>query len=301
MDASPEATFFHTPLWYRLWSEHYGAPYRCDLLELPSGKRVIFPYLYQKAFHGLLRHLTTPGGTYAGPVAEAPVTPQEGIAVQKALEKQYPFFLLRQNPFSAVQLPGQQVTQENTFVMDFDVPPPELSRQWRRHHRDCIRYARREGMELHLAQKEKDWQQFFQGYKKRSESWDETGMRYDWPFLQHLFRQKTEEMQLWVLKRRDEYITGTFTFSQNQHAAAWLQGQAVHFSGWSPNVYLYFRVMEELYLQGISRFDFLVSGERSSLNHWKRGFRPQELPSPAYFRQPQWLRHYKNVRHKLPF
>ena len=285
--ASPDATFFHTPMWRTLALE--GTDRCADasfLLELPSGVRAVFPLQELLPRPGRARYLqsTYPYG-FGGPVADGTLTTQD-------LRRLYGWARagttsVTGNPRAGVlpDLPGWSAQALTTQTLDLRPGYEELRRRFSKGHRAAIAQAERKGVTTRTASSLADYRAYHGVYEDSLRRWgDAAGVRYPWSLFEagwRLAERHPEAMQLWLAEHDGDVVSGAWIFSWNGHVMYWHAATLERAFALRPANLLLARAIADACARGCREFDFGSSGGHAGPEAFKRRFGATERPLPV--------------------
>ena len=100
-DASPAATFFHTPAWFSVFTRSDpAARIATKVFRFEDGQTAVFPMLARRRLGGLLvKTESGPAVCYGGWISADPLTPDHARAIARWVQRASGDLLWRVNPF----------------------------------------------------------------------------------------------------------------------------------------------------------------------------------------------------------
>lgn len=314
---SPEATFFHSRIWVRIWEKYSRGKLRATplLLRLRDGTMAVAPQLARTRFPNRWRSRwqSSAGGTYGGWFSPGPVSEANAIRLWRALFVHNVPLVVRANPFDAVQCRAVEQSdlfrqaaspivrirrrEDQTLAVRLGDEPQELWRSWRKGHRSAVTKARREGVSTRVASSMEDWREYYAVYEQTLERWGERATsRYSWHLFELLYSSRSPYIRLWLAEHGGAVVAGALClYSRNAvsywHGAARRDAQELR-----PVHLLMYDAMADACERKLSWFDFNPSGGHSGVEAFKLGFRPDRLACPVLETEWWWSRPARAVR-----
>lgn len=290
--ASPEATFFHSPLWQQLAVAGAGAGTDATFVTtLPDGARAVFPLLAVPG-PGWGRHLlSTYGYAFGGPVGERALTPREQRRLYARAGLAAAGVVAVGNPRGArpARPRGWTRTPVETQVLALDGNYPALEKGFSKGHRAAIKQARRKGVEIRRAESIEDYRSYYAVYEDSLRRWgDQAAPAYPWALFEtgwRLGREHPDAIRLWLATHEGEIVAGAWVFHWNGHAMYWHAANLESAFELRPANLLLATAIEAACDEGCAQFDFGSSGGHEGTAAFKRRFGASE----HHFERMEWV------------
>jgi hypothetical protein len=287
---SPDATFFHSPLWHRLAAATW--PERKDMsvgVEIDATARAVVPLMeLERPIKGLFHEMESSwAGCYGGMISDAPLGPPARRGAWKAVLRAHRIARLHMtgHPWlGAATLPeGVDLTQDVTHVVRLqDSGPPES--RFSEGHRRAIRAAGRAGVAVDVARSIEEYREYALVYDDALARWgDRATSRYPRELFENgwrLGREHPEHMELWVARHRDRIVAGAWIFTWNAHAVYWHGATRTDAMPLRPGHLLHARILRACAERGLAWYDFNPSGGHEGVARFKAGFGAEPRPVP---------------------
>jgi hypothetical protein len=284
---SPEATFFHTPLWHDIARAAWPS-YRDDsgVLELRGRREIVLPTLVTGSrLRGVFRRaISTFAWCYGGPFAETPLTKDEQLAAQRSmLGLRTGTLTLIGNVLApnAAWLPAFKLTPLTTRVLDLDRDFDRVLKGFSKGHKAAYTKGLRLGLRLRRASTSDDVDRYFALYQRSLDRWgDKASSRYPkrlFETILALSQAQPEHVALWLVERDGEAMAGGICFYWNEHAVYWHGVMDERFQAESPSNTLVGEMIRDAGERGYRLFDFNPSGGHEQVTAFKRRFGTREV------------------------
>jgi CelD/BcsL family acetyltransferase involved in cellulose biosynthesis len=287
------ATYFHGRGWAGIWSEYsHGRMQPAPLLlRFSDGCHALMPLSRERLYRGLMtRTWSSPAGTYGGWISDTPLGEAHVRLLAQWLPRCHRLLVWRANPYAPVAaLPDDRWKPDHTRAIDLSVGFEAVVRQWNRGHRSAVNKAIRNGIEIRLANAERDWLEYHDVYEDSLRRWgDAASSRYGRGLFEILHRHADADdaIRLWLATHQGRIIAGAICLYGPAMAVYW-HGAALeqHFESRPVNLLLHHAIRDAAE-RGYAWFDFNPSGGHAGVEHFKAGFGGQIKPAPVLETDP---------------
>lgn len=274
----PYATFFHSRTWAEIWKTHTGGtvvPSGSKLI-LDDGTHVVLPLSVQTAYSGLVNiYLSSPGGTFGGWFAQTQLSGQQACGVWEHLRSEYPNMVLCTNPYDnsqaevAAHCPRTDATEALDLAPGFD----SIWNDWRKSGAAArnVKKAVKSGVQIRLAEGEKDWKEYFGIYQDTLRRWgDKATSNYGWAIFRELEKRSGGHIKLWLATRESGIIAGAICLYGPKHAVYWHGAALEEYFPLRPVNLLMCEMIRDACDRGFSWFDFNPSGGQEGVRAFKK-------------------------------
>ena len=285
------ATFFHTPDWYQLWKHYKGQEYQTFQFNFPSGNSAIIPLAKEKKHRRLFTYyVSSPGGTYGGPVSKGILVTKEILAIEQYLLK-FKYITIRNNPLQPV-LNGLINKKESTQILNLKLSWEAIFKKWSKGHASAAKKSMREGITFRTAHLS-EWESYFEIYLKTLSRWEQPPARpYTWDLFSHLQKIDEQKSKLWLAFKGDLPVAGALCFYFQKHVVYWHGASLEDYQAFKPVHGLQMHIIKEAIQKGYHWYDFNPSGGHDGVVRFKKGFGAEFVASDVYSKTPgiiSWL------------
>jgi hypothetical protein len=278
-DASPDATYFHSPMWGQVWEVWSGGRFRVDprLLVLADGGSVVVGFTRQRTrTRGQLLHLS-PGGVYGGWVGPEPLDVARTREAQRAIAR-LPNLVWRP-PAGAGVVHHGGARAEETFVIDLRDGAAVAHGRWHRSARRQATRATREGCTFRRGDGPDDWARYDRIYRRAIERWQRPSTIYDARFFDALVTHGGEGVTLWLVESAGRTVAGAVVLLSRRHAAYW-HGASVPAEAPGAANLLHWEIITALAERGCETYDLNPSGGHAGVERFKRTLGATSVGAP---------------------
>jgi CelD/BcsL family acetyltransferase involved in cellulose biosynthesis len=273
-EADPGATFFATPEWCDVLVRAFPAfrP-RPTLFTFGSTERVVVPAIEVRRAFGRLHAIhSMPFGTYGGLVGADPGDPNvTGAILDHLVAGGWSRFqtTVYPNPLSPrADLDGHATHNDRVLAPDldqgFDAWWQGLDARTRYH----VRKAENRGVTVRSEMDVEDYDAFYHLYQLSSAGWD--AGRFGRRFFEAIWDLNSPRIELWSAHAGGRLVAGVLAFRWNRQVTPFLSALDTDARILAPTNLLYTRMIERYAASGDTRFSFLGSGGKRSVERFKR-------------------------------
>lgn len=282
LDRCPDATFFHTPAWYRTWEASAGFRPDCARIRYATGATALLPLAVAPRFHGLVREAHAGlGAAYGGLVAPVPLTAGQADAAYRLVRARYPDLVVTGNPHAAgPHLPALgRLAQDDTLLVPLRVPE-EQRLAMTDSRRKSLRQADRVGYMLEVieAPTEGDLGRFYPLYEAHATSWAYTRWRHDEDHFRALLRHCGPRLVLFRALHDGELAGFRLIARRGPIAMALHLARAEAYEKRHVSPWLVAASLAWLQARGDAACDFMPSGRLDGVRAYKLSFGAEPRP-----------------------
>ena len=262
-----EATFFHSPLWSRIWQEYSHGRYRPAPVRVAfaDGRSALLARTVRRSRYGVLQWHLSPAGTYGGWLSPEPLPTEHQEALRDLASKAGSVSWSEQPPAPSRQIGGTPLG--TTYVIDLRDGADPARARWESEARRLARRAQRGGIEVREAQSWSDWGAYFDNYLETRKLWDTPTSSYDLPLFRLLWEARSPAVRLWLAEREGAVVGGALFFTRRTSAVGWHSAQAPRGTG-AANL-LQWEILAVLAADGIGAYDLGPSGGHAGVVRFK--------------------------------
>jgi len=290
---SDSATYFHSPEWAEIWSQHSRGRVRPAprLVTFSDGRQALLPLSFERRLGGLLsRYVSSPEATFGGWLTREPLTLSHAEQLFDWLMHAHGRSLVwRLNPydelcFEAGRRLAVECRNDETYALALGSDPEALFKNFKARCRTDVRKAREAGFEIERAQTLKDWLEYHRVYQDSLRRWgnrQEEG--YDQQLFRALFERRSPHIQLWLARKGGQIVSGNVCFSAKRHVVYWLGATLEQHLSSGVAKLLMSEIIQDSCQQGYAWFDFNPSATLPGVKFFKEGFGARPLPAPVVY------------------
>lgn len=308
VDKCKYATFFHTPVWSRIFVETYTKmKIATRKFVFDDGSIVILPLVKAKTRMGLLSsYFSNAAGTYGGWISKKDLSEKQIEEMIKWIDKNLKNLTWRINPFDEkLQNINISNTQEDfTQYLDLKQGFDSIYKSWTKGHSSAARKARKEGILIKQADLWEDWQKYFEIYQDSIKRWGNgVSSKYPIELFKNLFQEQSKNTKLWLAYFEEKPIAGALCFYHNYHTVYWHGAALENYFSKKPSNLLQYEVIKNACENNYWWYDFNSSGGHEGVVKFKKSFGAEKISSNIITRQRKPCKIIKSIcnnfkRHK---
>jgi lipid II:glycine glycyltransferase (peptidoglycan interpeptide bridge formation enzyme) len=264
---------------------------------MEDGTRVVVPLISNRVGKVFKTYTSMAPGVYGGPITDGRVLEQEEIDVllRSIISPKVVKISVTGNPLWAYELPDHfHGTEDFTHILDLRQGFDFSYRNWSKGHRWAPKKARKEGISVRPATREEEVLEYYQCYQDCLKRWgDRARSYYPVSLFLNIFKNRGDQVQLWVAMWKGRVVAGSVVLYCNKHAVYWHNAAREEFFSKYPNNLLQYEIIKEACERGFEFYDFNPSGSAGNLEgvvKFKSHFGAEKCPIR------QWT--YVNAIHK---
>jgi hypothetical protein len=286
---SNTSTFFHTKVWADVLNSTFPRwSLKPIALEFSDGNAVVVPLMSRNGLGPVEYYCESMlPGVYGGPVFKETPTAEHWSALWLAVNK-FANIVVLGNPFLPdVGSPDATRQTISTHILDLEPGIDRILKDFRKGHQSDLKVARRNGVEIRVADSLADVDAYFDVYQDTLNRW---GKRASGFYPRSLFRnlfllpQYGDSVKLWLAELNGKVIAGAWLFYHKQHAVYWHGAMHSSYMSSHPAHLLVTEAIKHACSNGFRWFDFNPSGGLEGVAHFKRGFGATTLEFSSYRR-----------------
>ncbi len=285
-DASPFATFFHTPTWLSIFTRiDRAARIRTRIYRFEDGKTAVFPLLERRRIGGLWTSTESSAASCPGGwVSEDPLTPDHAIAIARSMRRDSRNLVWRVNPIDPLgKVLDRFVTiPDTTEILNLRDFADEDSLRAHFHHstRKQISKGCRAGLTAWVSEQWDEWEEYYRIYEARLEHWGKTtNSRYPMALFRALYEARGPNVSLWVVGRDGKIVGGNLNFYQGRHCVEWHAAYDRALFSCGVRDFLVDHIIRNAWGRGFTWYDFNPSAGFEGTRRFKQSFGTGPLPS----------------------
>jgi len=279
-DKCEYATFFHTPVWSKIFVETYPKMRIATIkFVFGDGSVVVLPLVKIKKRMGLFNsYLSNAAGTYGGWISEKDLSERQINEIIKWINKNLKNLTWRINPFDEklrdVNIPNTQ--KDFTQYLDLKQGFNSIHKLWTKGHSSAVRKARKarkEGVLIKQASLWEDWQKYFEIYQDSIKRWGSSvSSKYPIELFKNLFQEQSENIKLWLAYFEEKPIAGSLCFYHNYHVVYWHGAALKNYFSKKPSNLLQYEIIKNACENNYWWYDFNSSGGHEGVMRFKKSF-----------------------------
>ena len=286
------ATFFHTPLWLRLFTQtRPQVRIATKKFRFEEDKVAIFPLLERNRLMGLSRvHTSTAASCYGGWVCADTLFPEQILAMTRWIFDHCGNLVWRVNPLQPLVDLLDPFTTELDTTEILDLSPFEDENALRMHYKHSVRKQVNKGIRAGLraapAETWEEWEQYFAIYQKRLQGWGAGATsRYSIDLFRSIFDAQSPSVKLWVASKDGEIIGGNLNFYHGRHCVEWHAAYNEAYFACGVRDFLVDWIIQDARVRGFTYYDFNPSGGHEGARQFKQTFGTTSMPSNLIVRR----------------
>jgi len=300
------ATFFHTPIWSRIFTQTYKNIHIVTKKFLFDDEtKVMFPLVLTKNAKGLFNvYISNVGGVYGGWISDKNLSEQQNDEIVKWINKYLKNFEWRINPFDKnLHLPSMlNIHQDFTQYLDLRRGFDSIYKSWTRGHAWGARKASKEGVIVREAKDWKDWKNYFVIYQDSIRRWgDKVSCTYPLSLFKEFFKSHSPSIKLLLAYFGDYPIAGILCFYHNHHVAIWHSAALEKYFPKHPCNILHYKSIKDACEKGYWWYDFNPSGGHKGVVIFKKRFGAKKLKSDIIYKRSFFSRLIEILPYKSIF
>lgn len=284
----PNATFFNTPLWYKIWKNSYGKDYVCLKIQ-HNEDTFFFPTLTYFHWMGFKFAKGSPAYTYNHIISAS----GKNINISEIFNYFDGVYFL-ENPLSPIneEITILQSQTIPTHLIQLDKLNENISSGWRTMTKKNLDRAQSEHLQVEKANTLNDWLAFYKVYKELSKTWDQKLSVQPERIFRNLAKAESNKINLFIAYYQNEIVGGLILFTHNNHAVNWLNASLPEKKDLHPTTLLHYIAIQYAKDEGFKYYDFNPSGGEEQVDFYKSGFKPLEKKILKVI-------NYKSLRYKV--
>ena len=280
---SPEATFFHTPLWHKIVVKTYKH-YRIATKEFTfdDGTRALIPFI-QTTKGGLFKRKerlkSSVFNMYGGIISDTKLSTVQQDQIFDYLISLKANITIMGNPFSNYTLPKSfNCTEDFTDVIALHKGEEYIFQQLSRNARKSIRRAIKREVTVRTIQTEEEIKGYYEVYRDTINRWgDATKYIYPQEIFLNIFRDAGDAVKIWVAEKNGKIIAVLTVFYWNSLVTPFHTASLKDYFDCCPNNILHMEVIKDAINKNYRYYDFGPSGGEDGVVQFKKSFRAEKL------------------------
>lgn len=275
---SPEATFFHTPLWHKIVAQTYKE-YSIATREFSfnDGLQAIFPCIQTKTkgfLKGEERLKSSVFGAYGGIVSNSDLTQSHQNQIYGYLLGLKARISIVTNPFSTYTLPDAFICKDS-FTQIFPLQDEDNSpfQRLSRGAKSNLNQAKKKSVTVRTARTEQEIASYYAIYQNTLRRWgDNTFITYPKELFDEIVRKAGNSAKIWIAEKEEKIIAGAVIFYWNNIVSYWHGASLQDYFSCYPNNLLHMEIIKDASAKKYQYYDFGPSGGQEGVVRFKRSF-----------------------------
>jgi hypothetical protein len=294
-DRCEYATFFHTPLWFKVFEKTYpGAAIATKKFSFDNGKIIFFPLIEQKTIRGLKKYMSAPAGCYGGWICADHLLPDEILEMTGYIFEYAKNLIWRANPLERSgdlldRYKAKDDTTEILFLHNFK-DEEALKGNYKHSVRKQISKGVRADLSIKVANSWEEWERYLEIYRNALKKWGSRATsRYPAEFFKNIYELDTDKVKLWLVIKESNIIGGNLNFYQSHHCVEWHAAYDDRYLSLGSRNFLVHNVITDATQKGYSFYDFNPSGGHEGTRVFKQTFGTTSVPANLIIKQDMSL------------
>ena len=301
-DKCDYATFFHTPLWSKIFTETFPHMKIAVMkFTFEDDTLVVFPMIrmaqlrmaqlrmaqLRMAQPGPLQpstHVSNAGYVYGGWICNHQLTFEQGMKIVVWIKKNIKNLYWLTNPFDKSLVNFDffgvgEIKDEFTQYIDLSLGYETIWKQFSRTHRQEINKAQRKGVTFRMAKSIDDWRKYYAVYLDSIDRWGYKA-KFVYPFglFENMFACQSDNIKLYLAIVNGKVVSGALALFHNKHVVGWHGSTFKEFFSYHPWYLLMNQITKDACKGGYRWFDFNPSGGHEGVIKNKKGFGTTKIP-----------------------
>ncbi len=299
------ATYFHSREWAEIWQAYSSGFLRPDplLVEFSDGKRALLPLLCKRRWRGLVKSwVSSAAATYGGWIAADALDERHADLLGSFLTRGIGNVVWKTNPFDrlstafAERVPEYREGDE-TQVLDLGQGFAALRRRFTRGHRNAANKARRLGVEVRVASRPEEWDEYYEVFLDSVKRWGKRAFSvYRRELFEEMRARNSPSIELRLAVHSGVIVAGLLLLYAKEHVSCWHGAALEERFALRPVHLLFSEAMRSACERGFTWFDLGSSGPLEGVRGFKKGFQPRVLPCPSIRNEAAWLRLSRSIQ-----
>jgi hypothetical protein len=282
-DKCEYSTFFHTPAWFRVFTETYpNMKIATNMFILDNGTKVILPLMRSTSGKGFLSsYYSNIFGVYGGIIAEKKITSEDLSKIfNSIIKKDILSISIIGNPFYDYELPDKfKIKSDFTQVVVLNKSEKEITDSYNRGVKRWINKARKNGITCREAYNDEgEWKNYYSVYSESLKRWGKNATSYyPYSLFRNMLKTGNSNIKLWLVFFKEKIVGGSLNFYQNNHCVAWQGSFLSDYFKYGISNYLYNSVILDANRKGYKYYDFNPSGGHIGVSSFKDTFGTERI------------------------
>ncbi len=299
------ATFFHTPIWSKIFIETYPKmKISTKKFVLDDHTRVILPLVNTRTRIGLSAwYYSNIAEVYGGIISERKIKKKEINEIFTFLtSRNIVGISIMGNPLFNYTLPEQfEAKVDFTQILNLDEGKEKIWANYSRNVRQNINKAKKFGAVCRIANNNIDeWKKYYSIYQKELEKWGNKATN-QYPFLlfENMFKVRDPNIKLWLVIFDGKVVGGGLTFYHNEHCVVWHGSFLSDYFKYGISSFLYHNIILDAIEKGYKYYDFNPSGGHEGTADFKEKFGTERLSINKWEWENPFIRTIAGAKRKI--
>ncbi len=286
-DQCDYATFFHTPMWSKIFSDTFpNMEIAAKKFTFDDDTFVIFPMIRMAQSSPLQPPMLISNAAYVygGWICASQLSSEYGVKIVEWIKENIKNLFWLTNPFdkSLVDLDLSsvgEIQEDFTQYIDLSIGYETIWQQFSRTYRQEVNQAQRKGVTFRIAKSIEDWREYYEVYQDSIDRWgDKARFVYPLGLFENMFGFQSEKIKLYLALVDEKVVSGALVFLHNQHVVGWHGATLKDYFSYHPWHLLMNQITKDACNNGYQWFDFNPSGGHKGVVKHKKGFGTIKLP-----------------------
>lgn len=279
---SPEATFFHTPLWHKIVVKTYKHYYIATKeFTFDDGTVALIPFIQtkkRKLFKRKERLKSSVFNLYGGIICDKKLSTFQQNQLFNYLISLKVNISIVGNPFSEYKLPTSfTCTEDFTDVIPLYKGEEYIFQHLSRNARKSIRRAIKRDVTVRPIKAEKELKGYFEVYRDTIDRWgDDTKHIFPQDIFLNIYKDAGDAVKIWVAEMNGKIIAVLTVFYWNQLVTPFHTASLKDYFNCCPNNILHMEVIKDAIKKNYRYYDFGPSLGQEGVIQFKNSFRPEK-------------------------
>lgn len=298
-DKCEYCTFFHTPLWYEVFSKTFPElKIVTKKFVFDDGKIAIFPLMEQRIMKRLIKtYISSPAMCYGGWIFKDTLQFDHIVTMIEWIMKNIQNLTLCMNPLNKnmklIDTDSYKLVNDTTEILYLDNFQDEesLKKNYKYSVRKQINKAIKAGLNVKVSSRWTEWEKYFFLYQNALKRWGYgSNSGYPIELFWNFHNLKSPEIKLWIATIEDKIIGGNLNFYHNKHCVEWHAAFDSEFFKLGVRNFLVHRIIVDALKRGYKFYDFNPSGGNEGTRKFKQTFGTTSLPASRMINEGVYLR-----------
>ncbi|HOV89417.1 MAG TPA: GNAT family N-acetyltransferase [Syntrophorhabdaceae bacterium] len=297
------ATYFHSREWAEIWQLYTKGFMKPSpmLVCFSDGKEVILPFSMQLRKGLVKNYFSSPEGTFGGWISKEGLSERHIELLIDFMMENTKNIVWRFNPYNGyygfeyLKNKGNyyRIDDDETHVLELTEGFEDIKKKWSKGHRASFNKAKKEGVSTMVAQKQDEWDEYFNVYEDTHRRWGESAqVFYEKELFNIMYGLNSPHIKLWLARFSNRIIAGALCFYAKQHVVYWHGAALKDFFYLRPVNLLMADIIKDSCEKGYRWFDFNPSGGIMGVKQFKSHFNTLVLPAPVITQKTNFIKFY---------
>jgi len=272
-DKSEESTFFHTPIWYNLWTNHSNIRIETLKFTTDTNEGVLPLYSSRKKWYRKRKYYASPQGTYGGVLGSNKMNQNEQEQLTSHLKKMGSI-TIHSNPYQQSQFPNFSTSSPKvTQSINLESINKNISENWSSKHKASLKKSKSFQLEIVQSDKLEEWLEYGALYQEIVKERNTlSSNNYSIDLFKSMFEIEPRYRKLILVKYENRLVCGGIFFIYQKRMFYWHGVSSKDGKSKCASFTLLEYAIKIAKENKCNIFDFLPSGGNAGVEHFKKGF-----------------------------